>query len=67
MADERRIGAELKGLSNSLLEEIENGMWEILLIEIELFEQEKILQEAKGQFIKDMDRALGQPLAPTHS
>lgn len=67
MADERRIGAELKGLSNSLLEEIENGMWEILLIEIELFEQEKILQEAKGQFIKDMDRALGQPQAPTHS
>lgn len=67
MADERRIGAELKGLSNSLLEEIENGMWEILLIEIELFEQEKILQEAKGQFIKDMDRALSQPQAPTHS
>ena len=39
MSNERRIGSELKGISKTLVEEIESKIWDLVTIELKLQEK----------------------------
>lgn len=39
MSNERRIGSELKGISKTLVEEIETKIWDLVTIELKIKEK----------------------------